>query len=172
MTSSPNLSVAVTVTGKNTATGSNPSSGTEDFNDQWILALTGGTGGGQADTVYAVTLSIAASGSSNVDLNGALTDKFGGAVSMLHLKALVIRNQSTSPGAITVGNGTNPAQLGFGATTHTWAIQPGDVFAVTNGQGSNAGWVVTAATADILKIAAAATAGTYTVDVIAIGTST
>lgn len=168
----PNINLQVNISGSNAASGSSPGGGSENFNITQLLQLLSGTGSGQADTVYDASLSLAASASNSLDLIGALTDKFGATVNLLHVKAIFIRAGAANPGDLTLGNGATPAALGFGAGTHTWALSPGECFFATKGQGASAGWACVGGASDIFKIAAAATAGTYTFDIIVVGTST
>jgi hypothetical protein len=127
------------------------------------IGLTSGTGDYQSDLLYANVRSLATAASDNLDLSGSLIDPLGNVVSAVEITAIVLRADATNTTNLTVGNGATPFIGPFGAATHTLQLQPGGVIVLV---APKAGWPVTAATADILKItnAAGATAG-YTIAV-------
>lgn len=131
------------------------------------IGIASGTGDYQADLMYAATRSLAASASDNLDLSGVLTDPLGNVISAVEIVAILIRAASANTTILTVGNGTNPFIGPFGAGTHTIAVAPGGVALLVN---PKAGWAVTAATADILKITNAAGA-TASYDIVVLGRS-
>jgi hypothetical protein len=81
---------------------------------------------------------------------GALTDAFGQTINAGKVKAIVIDNLESSVGTLTIGGAASNTFNGpFSGATFTIDLKPGDraVFA------SRAGWTVTAATGDLLKVA-------------------
>lgn len=127
-----------------------------------------GAGAGLIDTVWSSAgRSLATGANENLDLNGALSDAFGASVALVRCKGLLLFAAAANTTKLTIGNGANPAQFGFGATTHTWDINPGGIFIATF---PTTGWTITPATADGLKVTNAAGA-TALYDVIVLGGS-
>jgi hypothetical protein len=116
---------------------------------------TNGTGAGAANVYFEDTRALADGANETLDLSGSLAGAFGTAV-FARVKYLLIVNLGTT--TLTVGNATNPVQLGFGATTSTFAIPAGGKFEIEAPTAT--GWTVTNSTADGLKIANAAGAAT------------
>ena len=123
-------------------------------NAQPGFTYTNGSGANQAGVLYQGSLALT-SGTNNVDLNGVLTDSYGTTVSLVRVKALFFQNNSVS-NTMTIGNGTNPF-VGILNSTGTITVQPGDCFCFVSG--SATGYVVTASTGDILKVAGTGTDG-------------
>lgn len=69
------------------------------FDHDWAIALTNGTGSGNANFAYQDQLTINASSSQTIDLN-SLTDEFGSPIAPSKIKLLAIRlNSSTDTAA-------------------------------------------------------------------------
>jgi hypothetical protein len=173
--SSPTLNLQLSLVGS--VAGSPPIAGStslaESVNLQQLLQLLPGTGGGQADTVYQTTGTIAASGTATVDLNGSVTDVFGATVNLLHVKAIILLAAAGNTNDVQIGPGAaNPFTGPFGGTTPYVAVSPGEMFMITKGSGAAAGWGVTASTADILKLANSGGGSSVTYTLVVIGTST
>lgn len=113
--------------------------------------LTDGTGAAQANAIYIDDFSIAASGSLNYDLAGALTDRLGNLLVFTAVKAIYLFADLTNVNNIILGNGTTPFIGPFGAAAHTLAVGPGAPLVLVDR--SAAGWPVVAGTGDILKLA-------------------
>jgi hypothetical protein len=132
--------------------------------------LTSGTGANQADKVWSDTRTLAASGTENLDLAGVLVDAFGATITFVKVKAMLIRAAS--------GN-TNDVLVGGHATTAfvNWVSDPTDVVVVKPGglfllvAPNAAGYGVTAATGDLLKVTNSAGTTGVTYDVAILGTS-
>jgi hypothetical protein len=170
--SSPSLALTIALVGAvaGTAPIAGASSVAETINLQQLLAIAPGTGAGQCDCIIQATGSIAASGSTTVDLNGAATDVFGATVSMLHCKALILIAASGNINDVQIGPGAaNPFNGPFSGTTPAVAVSPGEAFVITKGQGSAVGWVVTG---DIIKLANSGSGTSVGYTLIALGTST
>ena len=131
------------------------------------IDLATGTAAGQADKVFSDQRTLAASATEDLDLAGVLADLLGSTITMAKVKAIFIFAAAGNTNDVVVGNGTNPFLAGFGGATHTKAIPPGGFEMWYN----PTGWTVTAATADILKIANSAGGTPVTYDIIIIGTS-
>lgn len=127
--------------------GDTSNAATYSFSD----TIANGTAGDTADLLYLAAPTITASGTLNLDLSGSLTTPFGDTITMVRVKTVFIKfatdNAATS---ITVGNGTNPWQGWFGATTHTEKVFAQGV--MLHHRPDSTGWLVTAGTGDVLKI--------------------
>jgi hypothetical protein len=129
-------------------------------------AFADGGGAGQASVLYTASRTIAGGANESLDLNGtALLDSFGTALALTKIKGILIQAREGNTTNLTVANVANAVSTIFGAT-YSLVLQPGEFLAkVTN---SNAGYVVTPTTADLLNIAnAAGAAATY--DIVLIG---
>lgn len=124
-----------------------------------LLQMLSGTTAGQSDRVFVDERSVAASTNDDIDLAGSLVDAFGATLTFVQMTALLIINAPKTPGAaanlsnLTIGLGSNPF-LGFlGGTTPTIGpLRPGAALLLMCGGAGGIG-TVTAATADILRIA-------------------
>jgi hypothetical protein len=132
-----------------------------------LLALDDGSGLNQVSKLYADQFSVAQSVNTDIDLNPGPTGAFA-AVPFTTLKGIIVIADSTNLGNLTIGNVTNGITSPFGAATHSQIVAPGGFYANVNP--SATGWTVTAGTADLLRIASAATVGTYSGSVILLGT--
>lgn len=128
------------------------------------IALASGTGFGNADLAFSDQRTLASAASENLDLAGSLVDGLGQTITAAKIKGLLIEADASNTTNITVGGAaSNGLQAFFGATTHTIVLQPGDRFVWV----SKTGWPVTAATADLLKVANGSGAtGIYRVKII------
>ena len=124
----------------------------QQYNKQSLapISLDSGTASGQADTIFSSERTLAASATENLDLNGALLDPLGQTVNLLHVVAIEIEADAGNTNNVVVGGTASNAFLGpFNASTDTWTLAPGDRLVAF----SKAGWPVTPATADLLKVA-------------------
>jgi hypothetical protein len=122
-----------------------------------------GSGALAFNNAYCAVTSIPGGGNTTLDLSGALTSIVNEANMALTgakvLGVFLLGTGDTAPdgttvgtaaSSITIGNATNPCLFGFGAAAHTWTVTNGDFFLATIS--TAAGWTVTNATADGLKI--------------------
>ena len=145
----------------------------EDINLSTLEQFTGGTGAGQVDTFYAAQITVAASSSTTLALNGSLTDAFGNTVNFLHVKAILIVAASGNTNDVLVQPGASNAFTGpFGGTSPTLAVSPGETFLLTKGGGSAVGWPVVASTGMNLKLANSSSGTGVTFNIYIWGTST
>src|SRR3546814_19767458 len=79
----------------------------QDFNEGLSKLFTTGTGAGQANGVYIEDFSIIASGSSNIDLAGSLTDAHGNALVFTAVKAILLIADATNTNNVIIGNVVN-----------------------------------------------------------------
>lgn len=116
-----------------------------------FINLADGTGADQAQAIYIDDFSIAASGSQNYDLAGALTDRLGNLLVFTAIKAIYLVADAANINNIILGNGTNPFVGPFAAGANTLTVGPGGM--VLLAERTAAGWPVVAGTGDILKLA-------------------
>lgn len=134
--------------------------------------LSSGTGVGQADLVFHDQRTLSASATENLDLSGVLADAFGTTLAFAKVKAIIFVAASTNTNNVLIGGDvTNTFFPMFGAEADSLILRPGATFALFCGAGDSAGYAVTAATADLLKVANSAGGTSVVYDVIIIGTS-
>jgi hypothetical protein len=137
------------------------------LNYSFALALAAGTGAGQGNQIFQDRRTLTTGANESLDLAGTLTNLLGQTITFTKVKLIFIASLSTNTTALTVGAGSNPFVTFLGGTTPTVGpINPGGFFAI--GDPGATGYVVTATTADILKVTNAAGASA-TYDIIIIG---
>lgn len=141
-----------------------------NLNKTYLTSLLSGTAVGQADRVFHDQRTITASSAEDLDLAGALLDPVGGPFVLARIKGLVIQANAANVNNVVVGNTTNAISTLIGAT-HTITLRPGAVFAAFAGAADSTGYVVTAATADLLHVANGGSGTSVIYDVIIIGCS-
>jgi hypothetical protein len=135
-----------------THTGSNDFGGpdfTPHFRD--VASFASGIGADQADLLFMDERTIAASGSEDLDLAGALTDAFGATITMTEVVAIIIVADAANTNDVVVGDATAPVPL-MGGTNPTIAVKPGGVFVISAPDASGL-MTVGAGSTDNLKIA-------------------
>jgi hypothetical protein len=132
------------------------------------LTLATGTGNAQADKVFAGTRTVAASGTDALDLAGVLVDPFGAALTIVKLKAVLVRAAATNVNNVRVNRpATNGVPL-FLAASDGIDILPGGVFLWA---APNTGVTVTPATGDLINFDNSGSGTSVTYDVVLVGTS-
>lgn len=137
-----------------------------------MIQLTDGTAANQADILWMDEREVASATNDDLDLAGALSDAFGTTVAAAELVAVFVINAPRSGAAnttdLTIGGGSNPVTGFLGGTTPTVGpIKPGGVFFVASPDAAGVG-SVTAATADILRIAnSSGASATYQIAIVA-----
>ena len=121
----------------------------------YSVTYTHGTGAGAAQYIYADLLSIAASGTTSLDLNAVagtpLTDVFGDDITFAKVKLIYINLTTTTAAAsITVGGNANGLINWVGAANDKIRIRNDGAFFLACKDAT--GYAVTAATGDILDI--------------------
>lgn len=125
-----------------------------------------GTGANQATIMWSDTRTLSSSATESLDLSGsALTDAFGAAVALTSIKGIILYSNPANTVNLTIGNVTNGLATIFGAATQSFTLHPGEL--LVKWTPLAAGYVVTAGTADLLKVANGAASSTY--DIILIG---
>lgn len=137
-----------------------------------LLSLTDGVGASQANMIFADERTVASASNDDIDLYGSLVDAFGATMNMVKIVAVMVVNAPRSGAAnttsLTIGAGTNPFVGFLGGTTPTIkSIGPGGVVLLASPDATGLG-TVTAATADILRIAnSSGASATYQIAIIA-----
>lgn len=126
-----------------------------------------GTTANRADLLFADTRTIAASGSENLDLAGALLDPLGATITMATVKAILVRAAAANTNNVHIGNGTSPVAGIFGATADFIVVAPGGAFLWADPDGVT----VTATTADQIGVANSGAGTSVTYDIMIIGAS-
>src|ERR1700759_3160663 len=129
-----------------------------------------GTGAGQADRIFHDQRTIAPSANDDLDLAGVLIDVFGAAVTFAHIRGLIIAAEAGNTNNVVVGNAASNGFITWvGAATHTVTVRPGCFLALCATDATS--YAVTAATADLLRVANSGAGTSVTYDVILIGAS-
>lgn len=136
------------------------------------LTLADGLDAGEADRAFVDTRTIAASGTDDLDLAGALTDAFGATAAFARVKALVVRASADNTNNVLVGGDAANAFASWAASaTDIVVLRPGATLALVAGAADAVGYTVTAGTGDLLQIANSAAGTAVTYDVVVIGCS-
>src|SRR5690242_3845391 len=102
-----------------------------------------GTAAGQANKLFTDTRTITASGTDDLDLNGVLTDAFGGSLALLRVKALIVAAAAGNTNDVVVGGAAaNQWVAPFGSATDKVKVKPGGTLALFAGLADATGWVV------------------------------
>lgn len=132
--------------------------------------LGNGVGASQADRMFFATRSIAASGVDDLDLNGtALQDALNVNLALVRIKVLAIAAKSTNINNVVLGAAAaNPVTSILGATG-TLPIRPNGQLLLIAPDAT--GYAVTAATADVLRVANSGAGSAVDYDIVIIGAS-
>lgn len=131
--------------------------------------LTDGTGADQAKEMFSDTRTIAASGTDDIDLSGVLLDAFGNTLLFTRIKALIIEAAAGNTNDVVVGGAaSNGFITPFGASTDKVKVKPGGVMVLIAPDAT--AYAVTAATADLLRVANGGAGTSVTYNIILVGT--
>ena len=111
--------------------------------------FTPGTGNNQLDKLFHDMRTLADGANESLDLAGSLVDMFGTTITFVKIKAMLIRNLSATQ-TLTIGGGATPFINWVADPTDMVKIPPNGMFLLV---APLAGFAVTGATGDILKIA-------------------
>lgn len=133
------------------------------------LRLLTGTTSGKADLMFSDTRTLSASSSEELDLAGGLTDPFGASLTFVKIVAIMLIAAEGNANNVVLGGAAANAFVGpFADASDKLSVPPcGSVQLVAPA----AGWTVTAATGDLLKIANSGGSTGVTYDLIIIGRS-
>ena len=133
------------------------------------LGFSTGVGINQADKLFSDHRTIAPSANDDLDIAGVLIDPLGATITMARIKGLIVKAAAANTNNVVMGLGSNPITTILGGTTPTLTIRPGGVFALFAPDA--VAYVVTAATADILRFANSGAGTSVDYDIIIIGAS-
>jgi hypothetical protein len=134
------------------------------------VGFSSGVGANQADKIFADTRTITASSNDDLDLAGVLVDAFGAVITMARIRGLFVKAYAANTNNLIIGGGaSNPITTILGGTTPTLTIRPGGWLGLLAPDAI--GYVVTAATADILRFSNGGAGSSVTYDVVILGAS-
>jgi hypothetical protein len=145
------------------------SSPTDSFTERIKIALTNGTGAGNADRMFHDQRTLAASATEDLDLAGVLVNAFGSTLTFVEVRAIMIYAATANTNNVRL---TRPASNGvplFLAASDGLDIPPGGVFLWACPADGKV--TVTAGTGDLLTVTNSAGSTSVTYDVVIIGTS-
>lgn len=138
----------------------------------YTIDLADGTAAGQANRIFHDTRTLAASATEDLDLAGVLTDAFGVSLTFARIKGLIVSAAAANTNNVILGGAASNGFISWvGAATHTLTIRPGATLALMAGAADATGYVVTAATADLLRVANSGAGTSVSYDVILVGCS-
>lgn len=140
------------------------------FEMREVVQFEPGTAALQANQIFADTRTLAASATENLDLNGtALVMALSGPMTITRVKTIAIRAAAGNTNNVTFGPAAANGFLGpFNAATDRIIIPPGGEFVITH---PGAGWLVTAATNDLITLANSGAGTSVTYDILIIGSA-
>jgi hypothetical protein len=109
--------------------------------------------------------SIALSSSENIDLAGALSDAFGATIAAAEIVAIYVKATAANTNNVVLGAAASNPWIGPMGGTGTYAVKPGEWATFV----SKAGWPVTAATGDLLKVANSGAGTPVVYDILVVG---
>lgn len=127
-----------------------------------------GTGADQADKMFSDNRTLLASATEDLDLAASLADGLGGTITMVKLKALIVRAAAGNTNNVVL---SRPASNGvplFAAASDAIPVLPGGLFSWVS---PGAGITVTPGTGDLVTFTNSAGGTSVAYDVIIIGTS-
>ncbi len=136
---------------------------------QAALTLANGTGADQADLIFTDQRTLAASGTENLDVAGALSGAFGSTITMARVKAIFVKAAAGNTNDVQVTRpGSNGVPL-FLAAGDGVALKPGGFMMIATGNAT--AYPVTAGTGDLLTFTNSAGGTSVTYDIIIVGAS-
>lgn len=137
---------------------------TQQYNQAW----TTGVGQNQVNRMFSDTRTLAASTAEDLDLAGGLTNAFGQTLTFARVKAIILKAAAANTNNVTVKPDGTAGFLGpFQAAAAQINVPPGGVVMLT--APSATGWVVTAATADLLEVGNSGAGTSVTYDIVILG---
>lgn len=136
-----------------------------------LLQLLDGTAAGKADRLYAASLTVGASSSTDLDLAGVLTDDFGQTITMARVKGLYVAASAANANNVVLGAAAGNVWTGLLNSTGTVTLRPGACALFLTGQADAVGYAVTGGAADLLRVANGGAGTSVGADVVIIGAS-
>ena len=135
------------------------------------FAITDGVGINKAESIFRDQRTLAASATEDIDLAGVLTDSFGTIITFTKVKAILVYAATANTNNVQVGGAATNAFINWvTSATDIIEVPPNGIFFLMNP--TAAGYAVTAATGDILKITNGGAGTSVTYDIIIIGETT
>jgi hypothetical protein len=132
------------------------------------ITMPSGTATGQADLCWSDTRTVAASSTDALDLAGTLAGNLGGTLTIVKLKAVLVRAAAANSNNVRVNRPASNGVPLFLAASDGIDVLPGGLFLWV---APGAGVTVTAATGDLLNIDNSGAGTSVTYDVVLVGTS-
>ena len=133
------------------------------------IALTSGTGAGQADLMFTDTRTVAASGTDALDLAGSLTDAYGNTLTFVELRAVLVTAASGNTNSVRINRPSSNGVPLFLAAGDGIDVPPGGTFLWSCPADGKV--TVTASTGDLLNIDNSSSGTSVTYDVVILGVS-
>lgn len=132
-------------------------------------ALGNGTGADQINQIWTDNRTLAASANEDLDLSGtALQSAVGVNIAFTKVRGILVRAAAANVNNVVVGGAaSNGFITPFGAAAHTVNVRPGGCLALIANDA--AGYAVTAATADLLRIANSGGGSSVNYDILILG---
>jgi len=145
---------------------SDVASPTQTVDETFSIDYANGVAANQANVLFADTRTLAPSATEDLDLTGSLSDALGTSLVNARIKCIRISAAAGNTNNVIVGAASATQWTTLLNATGTITLHPGAFF--TAATPTAAGWTVTAATGDLLKIAnsGAGTSVTYTIELI------
>ena len=135
------------------------------------FAITDGVGINKAESIFRDQRTLTASSNEDLDLSGVLTDSFGAMITFTKIKAIVVSAASTNTNNVLVGGAATNGFINWVSdATDQIIVQPNGIFFLMNP--TSAGYGVTPATGDLLRITNSAGGTSVVYDIIIIGETT
>lgn len=131
--------------------------------------LTNGTLANQANLVWSDQRTIAASGNDDIDLAGTLTNVFGAAVVFARVKTIFIKAAAANTNNVVVGGASSTFTSWVTGTNPAILVRPDGSFHLSCSDAT--AYVVTATSADVLRISNSGAGTPVTYDIVIVGAS-
>ena len=129
--------------------------------------LANGSGNNQINVIHADSHSMAQSSTKDYDLAGALLNPLGDAAVFAKVKAIAIKAGASNPADLKLGADSAAFAGFFADVSDIVNVPPGEMTILL---ATKSGKAVAATSADTVQVASPSTTGTYTFDIIFLGT--
>lgn len=143
--------------------------GSAPLNYSKVISMASGIGADQSDLIFTDTRTLAASGTEDLDLAGALVDVFGATLTFARLKMIMVTAALTNTNNVNVARAAANGVPVFLAASDGVPVRPGGIFLYAARDATAI--AVTAGTGDLLTITNSAAGTSVTYDVVIIGAS-
>lgn len=151
MTLSTVLDLSITSTNTKTRDLSTPA--VDPLSISRRITLTDGTAAGKADLMWYDENTLAASGTTNIDLVGALTNAFGDTFSPARIKAVFFEADAGNTNNVIIGAAAATQWAALLGTAGTMTFRPGAWMLFAAGVTDATGYVCADGATDLLKVA-------------------